>query len=412
MVLKPRKNVLHGSSLWPLGLPPISNVKSKITKKSKKSIFLYLTIALLSVYYLFSKYRTTDKITPRIYGPIHGLYKNEIYASSELIFPHVEQAPVLKELTIKGLFTTRTDPNNVHRLILNADDVPMSDEEKKKITNQVSLVKKSFLDHGKLVYPQKNGPKVIIVTLIDFERMDLDTIVSVVQNRVDYAQRNNYGIYVRWIQEFVPLLFDQNLDTNSEYCRVLVMRAAMHAFPNAEKFVFIEDNSLISNFKLKIENNILNPKTLESSILKGVTLSKDATIKTYTNVNIKDISVIIPQDNDNNLVLSTFIVTNDLYGKVFLEYIGDTLIREFEWDNGSHCVSHVLQWHPYLLKHTAIVKSKLLASEYNPAAINSESDSEFFQFKDFVARFKSCKMFNTCDKDITALFDILEKNNA
>lgn len=116
-------------------------------------------------------------------------------------------------------------------------------------------MKHSFLDHGKLVYRKSNdAPEVVVVTLIDFENYELETIIQIVQNRVDYAQKHQYGVYIRWIQEFLPVLENQNLAESYEFIKPLVIRAAMHAFPTAKYIHFVDQDALLMNLDLSLQN--------------------------------------------------------------------------------------------------------------------------------------------------------------
>ena len=49
-------------------------------------------------------------------------------------------------------------------------------------------------------------PELVIVTAVDFNKYSLDGLTKIVQNRVDYAHLQNYGVYVRWSEEFLPIL--------------------------------------------------------------------------------------------------------------------------------------------------------------------------------------------------------------
>lgn len=411
--LKPKSNdrLRRLSASWPLGLPPLTDVKKSWKKRnSKKFTISIITLSLLLLYMLFSGTFQKTNIAKRSYPPVHGIYQNEIPALNSLIFPQVEHAPLLKEIGVRGLYILRLEANGEKRYIIKSEDKPLPDDEKRKITSQTMLVKKSFLDHGKLVYRKNNGPETVIVTLVDFENYELDTIVNIVQNRVDYAQKHNYGVYVRWIQEFIPLLANQDLENGGTFSKTLVMRAALHAFPNAKRFVFIEDTSLITDFKLSVEDNILNPKILDVALLRDTPISLDSVIKTYKHLDLSDVSIVIPHTTENKISTSTFIISNDIYGKAFIEYINDPLIKDFEWENLNHCISHILQWHPSLLAKTAIVHQKLLSSEYDEVYLKSEEiDTAHYTKGDFIANFPNCKRDKTCNKDITSLYNSLKK---
>lgn len=353
---------------------------------------------------------------PRTYPAEHGYYTHEIPALNPLIFPHVEHAPVLKEIGVRGLYTVRTDIDGQSSLVMKHDDEPLSDEEKKKTSDQVLLVKRSFLDHGKLVYRKSTtSPEIVIVTLIDFENWDLETIVSVVQNRVDYAQKHKYGVYVRWIQEFVPLLRNQDLKASQEYIKPLIMRAAIHAFPQAKYLFFVDQTSLIMNLELTLQQHLLDPNVLDMTLLRNVPITPGSNIKTYTHFNVDTTRIIIPQTPAGELDLSSMVVSTDLYGKAFLEYLMDPLYRSYDWDSFSASVAHMLQWHPQLLGKTALVVQKLIAAPYDAtrkpdAESNENVDALHYTDGDFVVALSDCKLHGTCASDIKSFYSKIRKN--
>ena len=191
-------------------------------------------VSILSVFifilYIFSNLFYPNSNNKNLFSSEHGYYLNELPASSRLIFPHVEHSPVLKEIGINALYIQRYEMDGTRKFVLKADDKPLTDEDKKKTTDQILLVKRSFLDHGKLVYRKDSDePEIVIVTLIDFENDELDSIVKIVQNRVDYAQKHKYGVYIRWAQEFLPLMEKQTVLESYEHFKPLIMRSTIHA---------------------------------------------------------------------------------------------------------------------------------------------------------------------------------------
>lgn len=371
---------------------------------------------LLILYFLSRFFGESESSSPKlVYPAMHGNYIREIPASSPLIFPHVDHAPMLKEIGLRGLFILRLGDDGNNRYVLKPDDKPLTDDEVKKTTDQVLLVKRSFLDHGKLVYKDENGPEVVVVTLIDFDKYDVETLVKIVQNRVDYAQIHDYGVYIRWIQEFFPLVENQNLQQSYEYYKPLIMRSAFQAFPNAKHIFFVEEEALLMDLSISLEKHILDPAVLEMSILKNVPVVPGSNIRTYNHFPVEHAKVIIPQDNDGELNLSCFIVSTDMHGRTFLDYLNDPLIRGYYWKNNelSNSVGHILQWHPTFLGRTALVVSKLFASVYDPNADSSgKPNGDVFHYteNDLVASFRGCRKRGTCVEDINLMYSKVKKN--
>ncbi|CCD23070.1 alpha-1,6-mannosyltransferase NDAI_0B00360 [Naumovozyma dairenensis CBS 421] len=423
MVFKPKSNVKNqtfnndsSASSWFLGLsnsvPRNNKIWLNIKRKFNVKILSLITTFILTLY-IFSKLFYPSSISSRSsHTPEHGLYIHELPASSRLIFPHVEHAPVLKEVGINSLYIQRHEMDGTKKFVLKPDDKPLTDDEKKKTNDQVLLVKKSFLDHGKLVYRKNSAePEIVIVTLIDFENYELESIVKIVQNRVDYAQKHKYGVYIRWAQEFLPLVENQNVLESYDKFKPIVMRAAMHAFPRAKYIFYVDKDSLIMNLDLSLQRNLLEPSVLDLGLLKNVPVIPQSNIRTYNHFNPEDASIIIPQSSDGVLDSSSFIIANDQFGKVFLEYLNNPLIVNFDWANLHAAMGHVLQWHPTLLKKTGLVIPKLLASQYDSTRSidKASSDSYHYTTGDLIASLKGCKERNSCARDIDTLYSKIKK---
>lgn len=420
MAFKPKSKLKPGARKqwkWPtkIGGIPIPGINNSRTGPTIVRIGL-LFGAITFFLYLLSNFFSLGQPSRRLYPAEHGYYINEIPASSPLIFPHVEHATVLKEIGVRGLYTVRTDVEGQSSFVLKHDDKPLSDDEKKKTSDQILLVKRSFLDHGKLVYRKSStSPEIVIVTLIDFEGLDLDSIVSVVQNRVDYAQKHKYGVYVRWFQEFVPLLRNQDLQTMQEYIKPLIMRAAIHAFPQAKYLFFVDQNSLIMNLDLTLQQHLLDPNVLDMALLRNVPVIAGSNIKTYTHFHVDTTRIIIGRSPAGELDLSSMVVSTDLYGKAFLEYLIDPLYRGYDWEGFPSSVGHMLQWHPQLLGKTALVVQKLIAAPYDStkkadAEATDKVDALHYTDGDFVVSLQGCKQRGTCAADIKSFYSKIKKS--
>ncbi|CAI4043479.1 hypothetical protein SKDZ_10G0360 [Saccharomyces kudriavzevii ZP591] len=386
--------------------------------------FLSIITTFVCILYVFSsRFYPISHSAGVSYPPSHGLYIHEIPASSRLIFPRIEHAPLLKEVTVRSLYTTRTELDGSKRLVLKPEENAMTDEEKKKTTDQILLVKHSFLDHGKLVYRRNNDvPEVVVVTLIDFENYDSETVIQIVQNRVDYAQKHQYGVYIRWIQEFLPALENQNLAESYDFIKPLMIRAAMHAFPTAKYIHFVDQDALLMNLDLSLQKYLLDPRILDLALLKNVPVVANSNIKTYNHFEYNSAKIIIPHDGNGNIDTSSFVVANDFHGQALIDYLNDPLLRNFPWDTTgdklSCAIGHILQWHPTLLGKTAIVIPKVLASQYD-ASLDQEGqsgngasggDAYHYNEGDLAASFKGCRLRGTCAGEISHMYKKIKRS--
>lgn len=416
MVLKPKSKLKPGSKTWSLGVSKLESLQRSfklLTPLQKKSISI-LTAFTLLLYFLSSLFHIRSG-SGKVYPTEHGYYQNEITASKPYIFPYIEHATVLKEIGIRGLFNVRTELDGETKYVFNPQDKPLNDEEKKKITDQILLVKQSFLDHGKLVYRKEhNSPETVIVTLIDFENYPIETIVNIVQNRVDYAQKHNYGVYVRWVQEFIPMSKYQDVQNSYEFTKPLMMRAAMHAFPQAKHLMFVDQDAVIMQTNLPIESRILNPTVLEAGLLKNMPVVPGSNIKTYNNFKTAGTKIIVQKGYDEPFDFSSFLISTDLYGKSFMEFLIDPLFMDYTWQDFGTSLGHLLQWHPQLLKRTAIVTNKIIAPTYDPSKGTTPPNKDtspltHYTEGDFIVSLRGCKLRGSCASDINNFYAQVKK---
>ncbi|KAL6929109.1 hypothetical protein ACO0SA_002449 [Hanseniaspora valbyensis] len=434
------------------------NNEKKYTKRKKSlwkilpilAISITLILYLLSFFYssIFSSdnlSRLDEKYVPKT----RGLYSYEIKQQSPLIFPVVENQPALKKVGLKVLFTKGTQGNYV----VNVDQKPLTEKEKKQLlasddqNDKTLFIKNQFLDHGKAVYDgnSKESPDTVIVTLVDFETYGLDSTVKVVQNRVDYAQKQKYGVYVRWAQEFIPFLEDQDLNKqiNQDYVKFLMMRQAMHAFPHAKVFWFLDKNSLIMDLNLSLDQqffDITNKEMIDNELVYlNSPIVQNAVIKTHNNIwkeNAKSysdvVNTVFPLKEAKfsmvfakqflpieTLDVSSFIMKNDLYAHALLDYINDPLFKQYSWQSIQQVLSHAFEWHPSLMRSLLLVKEKILGAYYDPelsteasTADTAELDvgkNDAYKKGDLVIKFRDCLKLKTCNSLLTEYYSQVTK---
>lgn len=414
MVSKSKLNPVHGKK-GSIITRFIKTVKPLIYKGSRRlrlQIGLALAAFTAILYILSSLFGYQAFRYKESYPDAHGIYLNEIQASTPLIYPYIEHTSVLKELGLNGLFVFRTFPENQQAFVIKADDKPLTGDEIKRTTDQILLVKRSFLDHAKLVYKKKPGPNVVLLTIIDFQKYSAETLVKIVQNRVDYAQKHGYGIHIRWLQEFIPLLEFQNNEQDYEFIKTMAVRATMHAFPNSKYIFYLEQESLIMNMGLTIEKNIINEEVLDLAVQKRSPIQGGSNILTHSDMNIDDIHVFVTRSEDESIDTDAMIIRNSLFGKSFTEYLSDPLYRDYNWDKYRSSITHLLQWHPKMLSHTAIVIPRLIGSIYDPSQnIDDKKDGDIFHYStgDFVVSMRGCQDRGSCASDINTFYSLIKK---
>lgn len=338
--------------------------------------------------------------------PHHGIYRNAIVVTSPLIFPPIEHAPKLRELTLEKLFSYRTDqddPNQRNIYMIDPEEgiskeIRGQEEEDKSME---AVTKRAFRDHSKKVFRSSTkgkSPEVVLVSTVDFDNYDLDYLTKVVQNRVDYAQKHGHGVYIRWLQEFVPML--QEYDNDIKWTKQLLLRAAMYAFPEAKYFWFLDQNAYIMRNDVDILPYTLTPEALDPIIKRDQPLAlPNGIIKTYKNIKAEGIRLILTQ-NHKSIDTGSFVVVNDIFGRGLLDFWTDPLFRRYPTfiNEDAEALTHILQWHPILLSKTAIVPARSIASRHRDAQDAAENDPLYYKEGDFVVSYTDCFEKAVCEK--------------
>lgn len=344
------------------------------------------------------------------YPPAHPYTSKQIIeTNSRYIYPKIEHASLLKELGTKNLVKEIKvrDSNfpEIEKTLIRSynyyDDVDANAqklrEDDENAGSNLAKAKNFFKNKDKYVYkPKKSSsyPELIVVTAIDFEKYSFEALVKIVQNRVNYAHGQNYGIYVRWYQEFLPVLnsFSYLNDKDKrKWVRLYCLRAAMFAFPKAKWFWYLDEDALIMDLSIDMNAYILNPDILDPIIQRDqLLIPGDGSFKTLKNLKAEEIRLILTQ-SDTKIETVSFLIKNDVIGKAILESWGDNLFlnyMSFPYGPDS-AITHILQWHPFILSKTAIVPAKSICSrQQDPGA--SKSDNKIYKDGDFVVQWSNC----------------------
>lgn len=429
LTLRLRPKLKAGQSS--LFLPEPATFKSIRPRTNKFGILILVAIVL----WFFNPFRwiTYPFAPPAPRYPAAYPYTSEhvIETQSKYIYPVVEDVPKLKELGAKNLVRqVRVQDAEVPELqktllqSLNVldDKDPVVQKQKEEAENaklEEARVKNDFKNHDKKVFKPKslkNYPKAVIVTAIDFDRYSMDAITKIIQNRVDYGYAQNYGVYVRWVQEFVPLMNSLNFLTDKErskWVRLYCLRAAMFAFPHAEWFWYFDQDGLVMNQKVDLIEYLVDTESLRKSmLLEQPVIPPDGLIKTYKNVQPNRVRLIFTQ-SDRKIESNSFIVKNDFLGKGLLDTWGDRLFlnyNNFPYGPES-AITHFLQWHPFVLSRTAIVPARTINSLHSESALDEKAQDQMHYYSgDLVAQWSSCETPLKCEEVLNGYHALLKKD--
>lgn len=375
-----------------------------------------MIIGIIVVWYLFAPFSILSIMfrsssVPH-YPPAHPYTtKHVIEKQSKYIYPPIEQASLLKQLTAQKLVhLAKIDDKMVLQPLSVLDNPdPTVQKLKEKDENEKDQFMKAkifFKNQDRIVFKPKslkNYPEVIVVTAVDFDKYSVDGLAKIVQNRVDYAHFQKYGVYVRWAQEFIPQLNSMVALTDKErskWVRLFCMRAAMFAFPHAKWFWYLDEDGLIMDMTVNIQKKLLNSEVLNSQMLRDQPLiPKTGLIKTYKSIKAENTQLILTQ-SDKKIETTSFVVRNGPVGKAVTEVWSNELYlnyQSFPYGPDS-ALTHLLQWHPFVLSKTTLVPAKIICAAHSQNNANDYTYEE----GDLVAQWSDCKLSTECEEILNA----------
>lgn len=186
-------------------------------------------------------------------------------------------------------------------------------------------------------------PPVVIVTVLDPTHHTKEYLENIKDNRIEYA--NKHGMVplvcrmcsglipiILGYKAFLPAVNDYDLHGSpNSWSRVPALRHALTKFPHTTFFWFLDQNSLIMNPDLTVEAHIMNPKRLESLLLKDQPIvPPDSVIKTFPLLKGGQVDVVLSQDKDG-LAPSSIILRRGEWAKFFLDTWFDPLYRSYNF---------------------------------------------------------------------------------
>lgn len=402
-----------------LSTPPSRSVRSK----SWYSKRILLVAVVLFVFWFFKPTGPSIQwsASSHQYPAAHPQGAHEIIKTSlRFIYPAIEDVPALQGLGIYTLFS-RVGADLVS--LNHFDEKDPVEQKTKEETQNAALpdnkIKNDFKNRRKYVYDStssSNSPRVVIVSAINYEKYKLQSLVNLIQNRVDYAIKYDYGVYVRWTQEFVAEMNDYEFYTDQEkskWARLFCLRAAMFAFPHAEWFWFLDEDSLIMNRDVDIAEYLLNPASLDGAMMRSHPLiPPTGIIKSYESTKAEDVELVLTQSRQK-IETGSFVLKNTLIAKGILDTWLDKLFLQYNnFPFGpDSAITHILQWHPYFLSKLALVPARMISSLHNPLVPEEERETDPISYfsGDLVAQWIECNSPDSCESILANYVSLLQE---
>jgi mannan polymerase II complex MNN11 subunit len=227
-------------------------------------------------------------------------------------------------------------------------------------------------------------PPVVIITVIDPGSQSKQYIADIKENREQYAKKHGYAT-------FFPTVNDYPLgDSPLSWSKLPAMRHALTNFPYTEYYWFLDQNAFIMNPNLKVETHIMNPKRMDTLMIKDQPIvPPDSVIKTFKHLKGQQIHFSMAQDKEG-LAPGSFIVRNGDWSKFLLDTWFDPLYRSYNFQKAErHALEHIVQWHPTILSRLGIIPQNILNSYSREPAIG-KGKADVYKEGDFVINFAGC----------------------
>ena len=109
------------------------------------------------------------------------------------------------------------------------------------------------------------------------------------------------------------------------------MRHALTLYPHSSFFFLLSPHGLIMNPSVDLKQHILNPKRLESIMIRDApVVPPDSVIRTFSHLKGDKIDLVLTQDNEG-LSQGSFILRRGEWSKFFLDTWFDPLYRSYNF---------------------------------------------------------------------------------
>ena len=128
---------------------------------------------------------------------------------------------------------------------------------------------------------------------------------------------------------------------------VPALRHAMTRYPKSTFFYLLSPHSLIMNPSISLKSHVLDPKRLESLMIRDKpVVPPDSVIRTFSHLKGDKVDLILTQDNEG-LSQGSFLIRRGEWAKFFLDTWFDPLYRSYNFQKAE---GHALVCLAYLTR--------------------------------------------------------------
>ncbi|EPX74140.1 alpha-1,2-galactosyltransferase [Schizosaccharomyces octosporus yFS286] len=235
---------------------------------------------------------------------------------------------------------------------------------------------------------QKDPNSILMLVLSNDQISDnpkfLDKLLS---DRNEYAQRHGYQFIHKKAHEI-----ERKYGSKNTWSLVTAIRETLYEHPEASWIWVLDPRAVIMNTGESLKEAIMNPEQLASSYLRNHAVDPlKPRIRTRNKMDLEDVKLITTNDY-NGISVRSFLLKNDDFATFLLDSWNEPLFKTFKSELAERsALSHLLEIHPTIMNHVALVFPKVLNS-YTDSAVDLN-----YQEGDFLV-LSNCENGASCER--------------
>lgn len=203
-------------------------------------------------------------------------------------------------------------------------------------------------------------PDIVMTFALD-PKESVAQLHGLIQERLEYARRHEYGIYSQFLTDVRP-----RDGPEAHFARFVLLREAIQLFPDTKWFWYFDSKAEIRNASRSM-SWVLDKSLLGQAMLRNTPISlEQQQIKSYRRNKAEEVDLIFGR-SASGLATNAFLVSRNVRARAFIEYALNPLNIHYkafmeDKDPSSALATHITLWHPQVLLHMAVVPTRMLAS--------------------------------------------------
>lgn len=216
-------------------------------------------------------------------------------------------------------------------------------------------------------------PSVVVVLPLNANER-VEKLREAVNERKQYCKQHNYGLFVRYIQDFAAE--GKPAKESIGLAPIRMLRQAMNAFPESKWFWLYDSNGRINH--LDSEILVLD----KSKVGEAIQISLDETMNSapieHFATRAEDASIFLSYDtNQKCLTTKSVYLNRSITSLAVLELLTFPLLQDWKpfYESSNHAdmaLTHVSRWHPQLVSSIALLPPRSSGSQMCSEATSGE----------------------------------------